>query len=147
MSSRLERKRKEKEEQVAYKLEQEIAMWDPNAPLFNAPAVRRNEDDDDEDGEADEDAKAGGKGDPFKTLFVSRVNYYTSESKIRREFESYGTIKKIHMVHDTQTGKPRGYCFIEYEHERDMHCEYAIPLVLMRERWFSFCVSNECRGQ
>lgn len=28
------------------------------------------------------------------------------------------------MVHDVDTNKPRGYAFIEYEHERDMHCKY-----------------------
>ena len=63
--------------------------------------------------------------DPFKTLFVGRINYYTSENKIRREFESYGPIKTIKMVHDKDTGKPKGYCFIEFEHERDMHCKYT----------------------
>merc|ERR1719510_918245 len=28
------------------------------------------------------------------------------------------------MVHDKDTGKPRGYAFVEYEHERDMHSAY-----------------------
>ena len=63
--------------------------------------------------------------DPFKTLFVSRVNYYTSESKLRREFDTYGPVKSIRVVHDSKNGKPRGYAFIEYEHERDMHCKYT----------------------
>lgn len=31
---------------------------------------------------------------------------------------------QIHMVYNKENGKPRGYAFIEYEHERDMHCEY-----------------------
>jgi len=84
---------------VAYKLEQEIALWDPTA-------------------------KEESTTDPFKTLFVGRINYYTSESKIKREFESYGPIKQIKMAVDKVTGKPKGYCFIEYEHERDMHCKY-----------------------
>jgi RNA recognition motif. (a.k.a. RRM, RBD, or RNP domain) len=42
----------------------------------------------------------------------------------------YGPIKKILMVHDSNEAKPRGYAFIEYEHERDMHCKYhqkALP--------------------
>jgi hypothetical protein len=39
---------------------QEIALWDPNS----APNVTE---------------------DPFKTLFIARVNYYTSESKLRFE--------------------------------------------------------------
>lgn len=45
---RLERRRRERAEQVAYKLEQEIAVWDPNS----MPNVT---------------------GDPFKTLFVARI--------------------------------------------------------------------------
>lgn len=28
------------------------------------------------------------------------------------------------MVYSKRSGKPRGYAFIEYEHERDMHCEW-----------------------
>ncbi len=102
MSFRLERKRKEKEEQVAYKLEQEIALWDPNSREESTVTQ-----------------------DPFKTLFVARINYYTSESKLRREFEQYGAIKSIHVVQDSGSGKPKGYAFIEYEHERDMHCKFA----------------------
>lgn len=61
------------------------------------------------------------QGDAFKTLFVARVNYDTTESKLRREFEVYGPIKRIYIVYNKRTGKPRGYAFIEYEHERDMH--------------------------
>ncbi|KAL4703589.1 hypothetical protein ACJJTC_003328 [Scirpophaga incertulas] len=95
---RLERRRRERAEQTAYKLEQEIALWDPAKPRHTA--------------------------DPFKTLFVARINYDTSESKLRREFEGYGPIKKIHMVYNKENDKPRGYAFIEYEHERDMHSAY-----------------------
>lgn len=52
-------------------------------------------------------------------------NYETSESKLKREFEQFGPIKKVYMVYDEKSGKhrPRGYAFIEYERERDMHCE------------------------
>lgn len=96
---RLERRRRERAEQVAYKLEQEIAVWDP-AGIPNVTA------------------------DPFKTLFVARINYDTSESKLRREFEVYGPVKKIVVIHNTINGKPRGYAFIEYEHERDMRSVY-----------------------
>ncbi|CAG9831484.1 unnamed protein product [Diabrotica balteata] len=96
---RLERRRRERAEQVAYKLEQEIAMWNPTSAPNNTT-------------------------DPFKTLFIARINYDTSESKLRREFEVYGPIKKIVLIHNSINGKPRGYAFIEYEHERDMHSAY-----------------------
>lgn len=96
---RKERKRKERQEQQAYKLEQDLAMWDP----ANMP---------------------NGTSDPYKTLFIARINYDTSESKLRREFEVFGSIKKIGVIGEKTSGKPRGYAFIEYEHERDMHSAY-----------------------
>nr|KAF6268730.1 small nuclear ribonucleoprotein U1 subunit 70 [Myotis myotis] len=99
---RMERKRREKIERRQQEVETELKMWDPH----NDPNAQ---------------------GDAFKTLFVARVNYDTTESKLRREFEVYGPIKRIHMVYSKRSGKPRGYAFIEYEHERDMHCEYLPP--------------------
>lgn len=90
---------REKAEQVVYKLEQDLALWDPHTN----PASTE---------------------DAFKTLFVGRINFDSSESKLRREFEVYGPIKQIKLVHDMESGKPRGYAFIEYEHERDMHSAY-----------------------
>ena len=61
--------------------------------------------------------------DPYKTLFVARLNYDTNETTLRNEFEIYGTIKKIRLVCDNE-GKPRGYAFIEFEHQRDMKDAY-----------------------
>lgn len=95
----MERKRREKIERRQQEVETELKMWDPH----NDPNAQ---------------------GDAFKTLFVARVNYDTTESKLRREFEVYGPIKRIHMVYSKRSGKPRGYAFIEYEHERDMHSAY-----------------------
>ncbi|OWK50046.1 U1 small nuclear ribonucleoprotein [Lonchura striata] len=93
---RMERKRREKIERRQQEVESELKLWDPH----NDPNAQ---------------------GDAFKTLFVARVNYDTTESKLRREFEVYGPIKRIYMVYNKRSGKPRGYAFIEYEHERDMH--------------------------
>lgn len=96
---RKERKRKERAEQIAYKLEQDLALWDPNN-------------------------NTNGTRDPYKTLFIARINFDTSESKLRREFEVYGPVRKISLLFDNVSTKPRGYAFIEYEHERDMHAAY-----------------------
>merc|ERR1719454_1502435 len=63
------------------------------------------------------------EGDPFKTLFVARVSYDTTEKKLKREFEVFGSVKKVRMVYD-QKGKPRGYAFLEFEHERDLKNAY-----------------------
>ncbi|XP_059623680.1 U1 small nuclear ribonucleoprotein 70 kDa-like [Cornus florida] len=63
-------------------------------------------------------------GDPYKTLFVARLNYETTESRIKREFEAYGPIKRIRLITDKESSKPRGYGFIEYLHTRDMKAAY-----------------------
>ncbi|XP_065909230.1 U1 small nuclear ribonucleoprotein 70 kDa-like [Dysidea avara] len=96
---RKERKRKQREERYKEKLDSAVADWDPSSD----PNV---------------------SDDPFRTLFIGRINYDTPESKIRREFESYGPIKRIRMIFNAETSKPRGYAFIEYEHERDMRAAY-----------------------
>merc|ERR1712232_98162 len=62
-------------------------------------------------------------GDPFKTLFVARISYDTTEKKLKREFEVFGSIKRTRMIYD-QKGKPRGYAFVEFEHERDLKNSY-----------------------
>ncbi|XP_059456010.1 U1 small nuclear ribonucleoprotein 70 kDa [Corylus avellana] len=63
-------------------------------------------------------------GDPYKTLFVARLSYETTESRLKRELESYGPIKRVRLITDKETNKPRGYAFIEYVHTRDMKAAY-----------------------
>eukprot|EP01133_Synstelium_polycarpum_P019702 gene19702-23595_t len=92
-------KRAIKEELNNEKNQRLIKLWDPHT---NAKAT----------------------GDPYKTLFVSRISYKTSEAKLKTEFSQYGPIKKIRLVTDPNTEKPRGYAFIEYEKERDMKTAY-----------------------
>ena len=54
-----------------------------------------------------------------QTLFVGRLSYDVSESKLRREFEAYGPVKALRIVHDAVTDKPRGYAFVEFQTGRD----------------------------
>ncbi|KAJ3055375.1 hypothetical protein HK097_010720 [Rhizophlyctis rosea] len=61
--------------------------------------------------------------DPYKTLFVGRLNYSTTEKGLRKHFEQWGPIKSCRLVTD-QNGKSRGYAFIEYEKEKDMKGAY-----------------------
>lgn len=95
------RLQQERQQAAAAAREENIASWDPA-----------------------KDPSA--EGDPFKTLFVSRLSYDVTERKLRREFEEYGPIKRIRLVHDKNSGKPRGYAFIEYEHKNDMKQAYKM---------------------
>lgn len=49
---------------------------------------------------------------------MGRLSYQTNEKKIRKEFESYGAIKNIHIAKDIK-GESRGYAFIEFDHKSD----------------------------
>jgi U1 small nuclear ribonucleoprotein len=59
-----------------------------------------------------------------QTIFVGRLSYDVSESKLRREFDAYGPIKSLRLVHDSVTDKPRGYAFVEYHSQHDMKTAY-----------------------
>jgi U1 small nuclear ribonucleoprotein len=59
-----------------------------------------------------------------QTIFVGRLSYDVSESKLRREFEAYGPVKALRVVHDSVTDKPRGYAFVEFHSQRDMKTAY-----------------------
>lgn len=63
------------------------------------------------------------KGDPLKTIVVARLSYDVDEAELKKIFEYYGPIKHLKMINDKQ-GKPRGYAFIEYEHEGDMEAAF-----------------------
>jgi U1 small nuclear ribonucleoprotein len=66
------------------------------------------------------------RGDPYKTLFVSRLSYDTETKDIEREFSRFGPIERVRIVVGTgesdkkHKGKSRGYAFIVFERERDM---------------------------
>ncbi|EDR08757.1 uncharacterized protein LACBIDRAFT_319933 [Laccaria bicolor S238N-H82] len=62
-------------------------------------------------------------GDPYKTLFISRLHKTATETDLRREFEGYGTIERVRIVRDKK-GRSRGYAFVVYERERDMKAAY-----------------------
>ncbi|KAG7875960.1 hypothetical protein KL938_004894 [Ogataea parapolymorpha] len=58
-------------------------------------------------------------GDPYKTVFVGRLDYTVNEIELREKFAQFGEIDQIRVVRDTNTGKSRGYAFILYKSESD----------------------------
>lgn len=55
--------------------------------------------------------------------YIHHVNY-SEDELINRTYNNVFFYFQIVLIHNTVNGKPRGYAFIEYEHERDMHCKY-----------------------
>ena len=43
---------------------------------------------------------------------------------------------QICMLYNRRSRKPRGYAFVEYEHERDMHCKNTTVYILLQKIFF-----------
>ncbi|KAG7666370.1 uncharacterized protein J8A68_000091 [[Candida] subhashii] len=56
--------------------------------------------------------------DPYRTVFISRLDYQLTELDISSAFSKYGVIESIRIIRDHQ-GKSRGYGFIVYERDVD----------------------------
>ena len=46
-------------------------------------------------------------------IFVGNLSYGTTEESVRALFESYGTVERVSIVTDRETGQPRGFGFVE----------------------------------
>ncbi|KAL6738684.1 hypothetical protein Aduo_012206 [Ancylostoma duodenale] len=49
-----------------------------------------------------------------RSVFVGNISYEVPEETIRQIFSKVGHVVHIKMVHDRETGKPKGYGFIEF---------------------------------
>lgn len=46
-------------------------------------------------------------------LYVGNLPFTVTEEHIRTLFASHGTIEKISLISDRDTGRPRGFAFVE----------------------------------
>lgn len=63
-------------------------------------------------------------GDPYKTLFVARLAFTTTEEALSAFFAQFGAINQVRIVRDVVTQRSRGYAFVEFVHERDFERAY-----------------------
>jgi len=48
-----------------------------------------------------------------KNIFVGNLDFGASEESLRSLFESYGTVERVNLVTDRDTGRSRGFAFVE----------------------------------
>jgi RNA recognition motif-containing protein len=48
-----------------------------------------------------------------KKLYVGNLSFQTSEDDLRQAFGQYGTVNSAQMVTDRETGRSRGFAFVE----------------------------------
>jgi cold-inducible RNA-binding protein len=49
----------------------------------------------------------------MKNLFVGNMNFQTTETELRALFEPFGQITRVHIAMDRETGRARGFAFVE----------------------------------
>jgi RNA recognition motif-containing protein len=46
-------------------------------------------------------------------LYVGNMAFSTTEEQLRQVFAEYGTVTKVQVIMDRETGRPRGFAFVE----------------------------------
>jgi RNA recognition motif-containing protein len=52
-----------------------------------------------------------------KNLFVGNLSFSSTEESIRSMFERYGVVNSARIMTDRETGRSRGFAFVEMENE------------------------------
>jgi cleavage stimulation factor subunit 2 len=64
-----------------------------------------------DDGRVVEEIEMGEKHD----VFVGNLSYNTTQEHLQEIFSKVGTVASIRVVTDKDTGRPRGFAFVEYD--------------------------------
>ncbi|HJT88432.1 MAG TPA: hypothetical protein VJ732_11260 [Bryobacteraceae bacterium] len=49
----------------------------------------------------------------MKNIFVGNLDFSATESSIRSLFEPYGAVERVNLITDRDTGRSRGFAFVE----------------------------------
>ena len=53
------------------------------------------------------------------SIYVGNLNYEVSQEDLSEVFSEYGTVKRVHLPTDRETGRKRGFGFVEMETEAE----------------------------
>lgn len=52
-------------------------------------------------------------------IYIGNLNYRTTEETVREIFEEYGEVLSVKLIKDRETGRKKGFGFVEMESEDD----------------------------
>jgi len=55
----------------------------------------------------------------MKNIFVGNLSYDSTEDTVRALFERYGVVNSARIMTDRETGRSRGFAFVEMENETE----------------------------
>jgi RNA recognition motif-containing protein len=54
-----------------------------------------------------------------KNIFVGNLSFDATENAVRSLFEAYGTVDRVNLVTDRDTGRARGFGFVEMSNDSE----------------------------
>ena len=55
----------------------------------------------------------------MKSVYVGNLNFETTEADLRTLFEPFGEVQSISVINDRETGRPRGFAFVEMPDDQE----------------------------
>jgi RNA recognition motif-containing protein len=47
------------------------------------------------------------------SIYIGNLSYQVTEDDLKRAFAEYGTVNRVQLPTDRETGRPRGFAFVE----------------------------------
>jgi RNA recognition motif-containing protein len=54
-----------------------------------------------------------------KNIYVGNLSFGATEESVRALFETYGAVDRVNIVTDRDTGRPRGFGFVEMANDAE----------------------------
>jgi cold-inducible RNA-binding protein len=55
----------------------------------------------------------------MKNLFVGNMTFQTTESDLSELFKAFGQVSRVHIAMDRETGRARGFAFVEMPNDEE----------------------------
>jgi len=79
----------------------------------------------------------------MKNIYVGNLSYDATEDDLRQAFEEHGQVSSVKVITDRETGRPRGFAFVEMPN--DAEADAAIQALNLQEIAGRAVTVNEAR--
>ena len=79
-----------------------------------------------------------------KTIYVGNLPFTSTSAEISELFSAYGAVHSVNLINDRETGRPRGFGFVEMDDEQALA---AIDALNGKEMGGRSLRINEARGR
>ncbi len=53
------------------------------------------------------------------SIYIGNLSYQVTEEDLESVFAEYGSVKRVHLPTDRETGRPRGFAFVEMDTDEE----------------------------